>query len=243
VSRARLLKTAAAGAVGVVAVGAGAQSTAVASGRARRDIIPLNTTSETFTAVGSDVNYTPDATIGFDASDTSSGLEKGISAYGSANAIDATTDNPHGFAIICSNSHSQAAAKVAFGAIGCISVTGYGLVALTESGTGVAGGAGSTGVGVFGESANGIGVHATSSGFNSPALLAEQTKSGDAIHGTSKSSRGAVLSGGKAALKLTPTNTNSHPSGGQPGDLMVDRFHRFWFCQRGGNPATWKLIA
>jgi len=236
-SRGGMLKAAAAvaaGAVGVSALSAAGPATALAAGNARRA-----TADASFTAYGTDSTYTPDSTIGFDASDTSSGLDTGVSAYGTSVGIAGTTDSPDGYGVVGMNNAKASNASGVLGACG----KGVGTIGASVTGTGVYGSAEGSGYGVQGDSLKGVGVHAVSFDPNHAALLAENAKGGDAIHGASQSARGAVLSGGKAAIQLTPTTTNSHPLTGQPGDLMVDKFHRLWFCQHGGSPAKWVQIA
>jgi hypothetical protein len=251
-SRARMLKAAAAVAAGVVAVGAGSKSNAFAAGGARSVFGKPNRTANgarratadaNFAAYGTDTTYTPDTTVGFDASDTSSGLQTGVYGYGTNTGTHGKTSSGSGFGILGENDNTQKTGKGLFGGVAGTAVNGYGVLGFVEGGAGVFGGSFTTGAGVMGASEKGTGIHATSYGKSASAFIADQAHGGDAIQATSKFSRGAVLSGGKAALQLTPTKTNSHPLGGQPGDMMVDRFHRLWFCQRGGSPATWKLIA
>ena len=157
-SRAGILKTAAAiatGAIGVAAVGTRGESTAFAARTGARHA----TADANFAAYGTDTTYTPDSTIGFDASDQSSGLKTGVSAYGTETAIVATTDNSHGFAITGENSSK---ASGFLGGVGAISETGYGVLGYTLSGTGIAGASFGSGTGVAAESEKGIGLHATS---------------------------------------------------------------------------------
>ena len=52
--------------------------------------------------------------------------------------------------------------------------------------------------------------------------------------------RGAVLTGGAAAVTLSPSTATTHPSSGNAGDLFVDSTKRLWFCKGG---TTWKQIA
>jgi hypothetical protein len=73
------------------------------------------------------------------------------------------------------------------------------------------------GSGIYGESTAGVGVSGASSG-----------------------GRGAVFTGPRAQVKLTPDTSASHPHRGQAGDLFVDKSHRLWFCKGG---TTWKQIA
>lgn len=63
---------------------------------------------------------------------------------------------------------------------------------------------------------------------------------GVGVVGSSTLGRGAVLSGGKAQLRLVPGALASHPPTGAAGDLYLDREHRLWFCTGG---AGWTRLA
>jgi hypothetical protein len=52
--------------------------------------------------------------------------------------------------------------------------------------------------------------------------------------------RGGVLAGDVAQLRLRPSDQDSHPASGAPGDFFVDASRRLWFC-RGGT--DWSRIA
>ncbi|MBV8911266.1 MAG: hypothetical protein JOZ89_10945 [Gammaproteobacteria bacterium] len=125
----------------------------------------------------------------------------------------------------------------------------------------------SSGIGATGISAVGIGgygVHATSyyggtpifaesiahAGQSAPAMQAASDGTGagvtsysaygTGIEGTAGNGRGGVFTGSVAALKLVPSTAPTHPTTGQPGDLVVDAAHRLWYC-RGGS--AWKQLA
>jgi hypothetical protein len=55
--------------------------------------------------------------------------------------------------------------------------------------------------------------------------------------------RGGQFAGSAAPIRLVPSSTTSHPASGARGDLYVDNAGRLWFCQVGGNPATWRLVS
>ena len=87
------------------------------------------------------------------------------------------------------------------------------------------------GMGVFGKHAgSGLGGN-----FQSAAGVGAACDGGTGTGGTFK--------GSSAALRLVPESAGTHPASGLPGALFVDSAHRLWFCQRGGNRATWKQIA
>jgi hypothetical protein len=60
------------------------------------------------------------------------------------------------------------------------------------------------------------------------------------VRGASDSGRGGVFSGGRAAMRLMPSSSASHPRRGLGGDLFLDRSRRLWFC-RGGT--DWVRLA
>lgn len=68
-----------------------------------------------------------------------------------------------------------------------------------------------------------------------PTTSIEAIERGDAtaVRAMSAAGRGAVLAGGKAALRLVPDDASGHPDSGYTGDLVVDVQGRLWFC-RGG---------
>jgi hypothetical protein len=83
------------------------------------------------------------------------------------------------------------------------------------------------GDGVVGGTGTGSGV----SGFS---------KSGPGVSGTSQSDRGAVFSGGAAAIRLIPSPITGPPlEPGETGDLVVDQAGLIWFCQ---GPGTWRQL-
>jgi hypothetical protein len=89
-----------------------------------------------------------------------------------------------------------------------------------------------TGCAVEGQIANSSSVAAaiygTTSGYG-PAVHAISAL-GNAVVGSSRTGRGAVLSSTVAQLQLAPAS-GSHPSIGAAGDLFVDSNHDLWFCK------------
>lgn len=83
---------------------------------------------------------------------------------------------------------------------------------------------GSIGYGVFG-TGGAVGVFGTSENIG--------------IQGSS-TGRGGVFAGNKAAVKLKPSTSASHPASGQRGDLVVDSTGRLWFCKSG---SSWHQLA
>jgi hypothetical protein len=87
----------------------------------------------------------------------------------------------------------------------------------------------SSGVGVNGASAFGTGVRAET--FEDGAI---------GVRGISHKGRGAVLTGAKAQLRLTPSGANTHPASGFVGDLFLDKHKRLWLCKGG---TAWTRLA
>ena len=230
VSRAGLLKAAAvgiAGAAGVVAFGGGGATPALAA-----------TKDTNFTAYGTDTGYTPDATIGFDASDDAAGFGYGVKGFGTLAGILGSTNSGKGYAVGAYNSSSSKSA------VSLLSIVnnGYAVAGETSTGTGV-GGYSASGTGTRGQSEKGVGVHGVTKAKDHSAIQGENSGAGMGVHGTSVSGRGGVFAGGAAAVQIVPSKSNTHPRTGQVGDLMLDAQHRLWFCKRGGNPAVWKQLA
>jgi len=48
---------------------------------------------------------------------------------------------------------------------------------------------------------------------------------------------------GPATLRLTPSSSRRPPKAGKAGELFVDSSDRLWFCKKGGPRARWKQIA
>lgn len=222
VSRSVLLK------LGIV--GGAAALGAVAGSSVRPNMaFAAPSTADHYTAVGADAGYTPDPTIGFDASDPNAGFKSGVSAFGSKVGVVGFSSGKNGAGVEGQHFSKQ--------------FSGYGVAGATVIGTGVLGESLGRGTGASGLSAKGIGLHGRTGSNAHAALYAENSAGGDGVHGTSFSGRGGVFAGPAAGVQLVPTRAKSHPQKGRPGDLVVDGFHRLWYCHRGGNPAEWKQIA
>ncbi len=63
---------------------------------------------------------------------------------------------------------------------------------------------------------------------------------GSGVRSFANHGRGAELKGAKAALRLVPNATTTHPTTGSRGDMYVDRSGRLWYC-RGGS--KWVQLA
>jgi hypothetical protein len=70
------------------------------------------------------------------------------------------------------------------------------------------------------------------------ARLVARSSSVAAVDARSTASRGAVLDGKVAPLRLLPRS--ARPSKGSSGDLFVDDQNRLWFCKGG---TAWKQLA
>ncbi|GEM_PF-1661375 len=111
-----------------------------------------------------------------------------------------------------------------------------------------------TGVGVDVETTTGIGVHVlagdglpvstTNQSAAHPAISASNTLGGPALRATSISGYGAVFTGGRAPLRLTPAAKAGHPRSGahQKGELVVDRNGTLYLCTAGGRPGRWRRV-
>jgi hypothetical protein len=130
------------------------------------------------------------------------------------------------------------------------SAQGYGVYGYSDSGQAMHGGSNSN-IGVFGGTtsstlpavqgwakAGNTGVQGHS-GSAAPTV----TPSNTGVFGSAPSGRGGQFSGGKAQLRLIPSNTSSHPAAGEAGDLFLDKTARLWLCTVTGSPATWKRVS
>jgi hypothetical protein len=64
------------------------------------------------------------------------------------------------------------------------------------------------------------------------------------VHGESINGVGGVFEGTTANVTLRPVQgAATHPTAGATGSLFVDQTGRLWYCQAGGDPATWKQLA
>jgi hypothetical protein len=97
-----------------------------------------------------------------------------------------------------------------------------------------------SGTGVLGNSMTGRGVVGIVYDSGDGVVGEAQGGSGAGLRGTSKSGRGAVVSGGLAQLRLVPSTASTHPASGQAGDLFLDRRKRLWLCKGG---TSWARIA
>jgi len=128
--------------------------------------------------------------------------------------------------------------------------SGYGVVG---DGTGTAAGVlgrNSAGEGLRGEGIKGVygvgtvGVHGVSAATNSSALLGEAIGAAAGVKATSQSGYGAVISGGKAQLRLVPRTKIGKPTTGshQIGELSLDKVGSLFICTAAGTPGTWKTV-
>ena len=108
-------------------------------------------------------------------------------------------------------------------------------------------GYGANASGIYGETPSGASGVAGSSQYGSGVYGVGQSSTGVTgegpvvgIRGLSSAGRGAVLSGGAAALRLLPSAAASHPGTGRRGDLFLDRAGRLWYCSGG---AAWTRLA
>jgi hypothetical protein len=132
------------------------------------------------------------------------------------------------------------------------SVNGYGVIGKSQSRTGVYGTSQSQ-MGVRGTSATGYGIYAEST--NSHALVSSsihgngiQTTSfsGKAIYGRSDDNYGAAFYGGKAPLRLEPSNFQvGPPVDGDHliGEFFVDKEGKLFYCMVAGTPGRWILLS
>mgnify|MGYP000956422285 CR=1 FL=1 len=95
--------------------------------------------------------------------------------------------------------------------------------------------------GVLGDSSVRYGV----AGFStSNAGMRAASSSGSGIYASSTSGIGAVVSGGRAPLQLTPKSTPGRPTSGThgKGELVVDSAGSLFICTATGTPGTWKKV-
>jgi hypothetical protein len=99
--------------------------------------------------------------------------------------------------------------------------------------------AGSSGVGVLGRHTLGTGVR----GEGKTGVHGKAT-SGNGVFGESGSGYGAVLKGGRAAIRLVPATTVGKPTTGnhQIGELYLDKVGTLFICTVAGTPGTWKKV-
>jgi len=111
-------------------------------------------------------------------------------------------------------------------------------------GTGQVGvnGTSASGTGVQGEGT--IGVLGSTSAASGSALLGEASGSASGVRATSQQGYGAVLSGGKAQMRLLPRGTVGKPTTGTHavGELYLDRVGSLFICTVAGTPSTWKTV-
>jgi hypothetical protein len=102
-------------------------------------------------------------------------------------------------------------------------------------------GVGATGVYGVGD----IGVHGVSAATNSPAVVGEAIGAAIGVKGTSVSGYGAVLSGGRAPLRLYPRTNPGKPTTGshQIGELSLDKVGALFICTVAGTPGTWRKVS
>jgi hypothetical protein len=143
------------------------------------------------------------------------------------------------------------------------SISGNGLFAKSTSGNGVSGqsisntgvfGSSKTGFGVKGFSESETGVVAQSTNFNALAAAAlnggtgvlATSSTGKAVYGRSAEGYGAEFDGGKAPLRLDPSNTQiGAPTSGdhQAGELFVDKNGTLFYCAISGTPGEWQALS
>jgi len=116
----------------------------------------------------------------------------------------------------------------------------YGMHTGAGEGYGVIGdAAGSSGVGVLGRHTLGTGVR----GEGKTGVHGKAT-SGNGVFGESGSGYGAVLKGGRAAIRLVPATTVGKPTTGnhQIGELYLDKVGTLFICTAAGTPGIWKKV-
>jgi len=128
------------------------------------------------------------------------------------------------------------------GVKGTSSAPGYGAAygVHTNGGYGVVGdGNGTNSAGVLGRNAGGYGVR----GEGKTGVHGKAT-SGNGLFGESGSGYGAVLKGGRAAIRLVPAPTVGKPTTGnhQVGELVLDSAGTLFICTAAGTPGTWKKV-
>jgi hypothetical protein len=130
------------------------------------------------------------------------------------------------------------------GVVGVSSFAGsegvYGQHTGTGEGYGVVGDAvGSSGAGMLGRHTLGTGVR----GEGKTGVHGKAT-SGNGVFGESGSGYGAVLKGGRAAIRLVPATTVGKPTTGnhQIGELYLDKVGTLFICTVAGTPGTWKKV-
>jgi hypothetical protein len=128
------------------------------------------------------------------------------------------------------------------GVKGTSSAPGYGAAygVHTNGGHGVVGdGNGASTTGVLGRNAGGYGVR----GEGKTGVHGKAT-SGNGVFGESGSGYGAVLKGGRAAIRLVPATTVGKPTTGnhQIGELYLDKVGTLFICTVAGTPGTWKKV-
>jgi hypothetical protein len=99
-----------------------------------------------------------------------------------------------------------------------------------------------TGDGIFGFGR--VGVRGVTSDANGSAVQGDGVGVATGVRGSSESGYGAVLSGGRAQLRLIPRGIVGAPKSGyhQRGELFLDRNCALFICIATGTPGTWKRV-
>ena len=110
------------------------------------------------------------------------------------------------------------------------------------NGYGVLGTAIDLGTGVAGRVKRGRGVEGNS---EAGAGVAGISGNGDGLFGSSTTGIGGSFKGGKAPLRLVPSETEGPPSAADShavGEFFVDKQGILYFCTAPGNPGDWKRV-
>lgn len=171
-------------------------------------------------------------------------------------AIYGTTNSPVGFTGVTGWNLGAGAGTHGYSAAG-IGVSGFGVVGMkgtsgtpgnaatqgvhTNDGPGVVGdGHGTNQAGVLGRNSAGVGIR----GEGKTGVQAIATN-GNGVYGASGSGYGAVLKGGRAAIRLVPRSTIGKPTTGnhQVGELVLDKVGTLFICSVAGTPGTWMKVS
>ena len=184
-----------------------------------------------------------------------------VATSAASDAVNVMTSGDGTHAALRATATGGAPGSAGANGINAASDHGYGVYGTTIDSTGVFGGSTSTagnGVGVEGFSTSGTGVVGQGGAFTTPTLPSNTgvyghgtsgngvyavSDSSDAIYGTAANGRGGVFAGTAAAVNLAPASANTHPTGGNTGDLFVDSTGALWYCKAGGSAATWVKLA